>query len=717
MVWRSATGCHEKHTNNTFRDQELRFTVHDSADYDQMKVSVFNDDKKTELIGETYVDLKEIIVPGGGQNDIWHNLQCRGKYSGEVRMEITYYDTRSPKPVVEATKQAKPVKRRPLPQNPVESQEIHSSQEHSISPPPFGANHDNPAQQLRQRDSRQYRQQHAQQQETPPHYVLAGPQPGMVAYAPAPNTNHMQDHVEIYDPQHGNSYIPGNILGRPDSFDNVGYQSHQAQYAMQNSPPSPSSTPPPPPARRVLYDSQPLYASQQHAGRQVPDSSRHNGAYTNKPYDMSPQDRPHSHYMAPTVEDASPPPTAYRPYVSPSPQNQHRQYDSRLHNVPSSVALQQGERSSFGSSHHGSHSVTPRESFSARPSTASTYRDQVYRQDRPLSSSGYTAPLPSTLVAGMDPVIAQEVADRIYHDTTRRQSRDQSASQRRYDNLRQQQRHMQGHSHSQTDLQRPFDNGGMSYNGDLGHNSVPDLRHAAQSPGVIPRKSVSPAPRQDEPRRLSGIPFGPDDFAALNPNVAPSKAADTTDPEAKIIMHDGRVVDPSDHLPEHSWAPEPESRGGNKEQQDSQRQRPGPAGRRPLRVNTRPDAGDHTNSSPVYTTGRAGDYDMSTGRVRLQKKASRPDAQPAPYSSPSAPMHSYNGNEYNARSAPRGYDQVYDDDYSNNGPPIPAKIPMQSYDVNGQTSEENAWALLEEMKSIDLGNGKGRRKNRWGSGS
>ncbi|RAL10276.1 uncharacterized protein BO97DRAFT_471778 [Aspergillus homomorphus CBS 101889] len=75
-------------------DQELRFTVHESPDYFKLKVSVFNDDKKTDLIGETWVDLKDLIIPGGSQNDHWHPLQHRGKYAGEVRLEMTYYDTR-----------------------------------------------------------------------------------------------------------------------------------------------------------------------------------------------------------------------------------------------------------------------------------------------------------------------------------------------------------------------------------------------------------------------------------------------------------------------------------------------------------------------------------------------------------------------------------------------------------------------------------------------
>jgi len=78
-------------------------------------------------------------VPGGGQNDIWHPLTCKGKYAGEIRIEITYYDTRpkqeKPREVrqsatsggdegsrdsLKGPRQPKaPVKRRPLPSDPV----------------------------------------------------------------------------------------------------------------------------------------------------------------------------------------------------------------------------------------------------------------------------------------------------------------------------------------------------------------------------------------------------------------------------------------------------------------------------------------------------------------------------------------------------------------------------------------------------------------------
>lgn len=126
--WERPVNLNRTITDVNFRDQELRFTVHDSPDYHNLKVSIFNDDKKTELIGETWVSLEHVVVPGGGQSDTWHNLNYRGKYAGEVRMELTYYDSR-PKPERPASEQQEnaantPVKRRPLPSNPGNARSI-----------------------------------------------------------------------------------------------------------------------------------------------------------------------------------------------------------------------------------------------------------------------------------------------------------------------------------------------------------------------------------------------------------------------------------------------------------------------------------------------------------------------------------------------------------------------------------------------------------------
>lgn len=139
MVSIAHDGSLELWTNWLDRDQELRFTVHESPDYFNIKISIFNDDKKTELIGEAWVNLDDVILPGGGQRDLWQNLSCRGKYAGEVRLEITYYDTRPrpekpkepvlPEQHVEeprdrtsasapGSRHETPIKRRPLPSNP-----------------------------------------------------------------------------------------------------------------------------------------------------------------------------------------------------------------------------------------------------------------------------------------------------------------------------------------------------------------------------------------------------------------------------------------------------------------------------------------------------------------------------------------------------------------------------------------------------------------------
>ncbi|RVD81558.1 uncharacterized protein DFL_009417 [Arthrobotrys flagrans] len=76
-------------------DAELRFPVHDSGDYRHLKIVIFTDDKKTELIGECIVSLDNILdTSGGGQSDGWHQCKCRGKYAGDIRVELTFWDER-----------------------------------------------------------------------------------------------------------------------------------------------------------------------------------------------------------------------------------------------------------------------------------------------------------------------------------------------------------------------------------------------------------------------------------------------------------------------------------------------------------------------------------------------------------------------------------------------------------------------------------------------
>lgn len=103
------------------RDKELRFDVYDSSDYYKLKVSVFTDDKrKTYLVGETWIDLVQVIRPGGDRNDAWHNLNYKGKYAGEIRIEMSYYDSRPrtqgslPSPAQAGASKQATIQRRPL---------------------------------------------------------------------------------------------------------------------------------------------------------------------------------------------------------------------------------------------------------------------------------------------------------------------------------------------------------------------------------------------------------------------------------------------------------------------------------------------------------------------------------------------------------------------------------------------------------------------------
>ncbi|KAG9804077.1 hypothetical protein KCU63_g23913, partial [Aureobasidium melanogenum] len=116
-------------------------------------------------------------------------------------------------------------------------------------------------------------------------------------------------------------------------------------------------------------------------------------------------------------------------------------------------------------------------------------------------------------------------------------------------------------------------------------NNIDAIRHPVRT---FANSSASPSPtRKDIPRpsTSNGNFFSPDDFDSLNPNASSNSpfasgsnphspyhiqnspggddeegTRPLPDPNAKIVGFDGRVIDPSDHLPVHSWAPEPEKK-------------------------------------------------------------------------------------------------------------------------------------------------------------
>ena len=271
-------------------------------------------------------------------------------------------------------------------------------------------------------------------------------------------------------------------------------------------------------------------------------------------------------------------------------------------------------------------------------------------------------------------------------------------------------------------------------------------RAVSPDPRVPARKSVSPqpGPPPDE-RRLSAIPFGPDSYDAFNPNAGspstinqPGAQYQTPDqakevswqrqreaqrPEGPIVTADGRVIDPSDHLPTDTWAPEPERKTPKHTPEPAARPRPSPLGAQPMPRNGRHglrdgNARSHSIPTPVYAHSAEPSTPTSPARYRLQKKSQMSPGQPA--SSPLLPTLNST-----PRSLPRaaasesplrerenyGYGNSPNHTGSRGGPPpLPAKVPIQA-------PQEDFSALSEEMKRIDIGVGSGSgrvRRSRYG---
>lgn len=487
-------------------------------------------------------------------------------------------------------------------------------------------------------------------------------------------------------------------------------------------------------------------------------------------YDQ-PQPRHHSSYnsnygsMQPTVEDAPPTPAPgsysghrdigsrapqydlvrYDPAASPTPLNLSRRGSA----APGSngVAAGQSAQYSGNSNGYGSNSsfrdpissVSPQASYNPLPQQNQMQRRQS--EDRiGRSSDAYSLPqIPPTLVPGMDPAIAQEISDRIYAEKRASQAL-VSSPRGRYDSPQYQQ--SRPHPLSYHEATAPpaapapaYDDHQSRY----GAGSTAPLvkpRAISPDPRTPARKSVSPSPGPaPNERRLSGVPFGPDSYNALNPALADSAPSPSlsgrydskqVDQDEKIITYDCREIDPSDHIPESNYAPLHETKGPKYASQLPDRNyRPPPSsttGRKQLRLAGRPHS--MSASSPIYMNNNPPDPTTPTARNRLQKKSNRMSAQPASYSSPLAPITPYQDNTYAPGSLPRQNPGEYSNENyapqsygsspgyrgSPGGPPPPAKVPIGSYTQPPQANGGDPWALLEEIKNIDLGTGRARRR-------
>ncbi|KAJ4302426.1 hypothetical protein N0V88_002570 [Collariella sp. IMI 366227] len=702
-------------------DQELRFTVHDSPDYYQLKVSVFNDDKKTELIGETWIDLRDIIVSGGGQSDQWHQLAYRGKYAGEVRIEITYYDTR-PKPEKPAIK-AKPQvlsieaetvtalsgpravpKRRPLPSDPVTGQSPAGSAPELIEAPPRAQPNLAPiTHQPQQIEYTQAPQAPPQPYYQQPEHSRQEPARDYVMSSRAPQQQHWTlDRPEQYAVQHQEQgYNPQHQQPAYDHHDPYDFPQPNGGRGPED------DRPPPPPAHRSRTGSntsmnagvqgtmrQDVLRNEAHRNSTV---ASYPGRPTYKAYDSAPagltgpqysqteQAPPLRHYsydpaydqhraMQATVEDVPESPesmnnaarrtsgrwplqsqpqpqpqfdSGYEMVASPAPLNvgsnsnesvRYQAQDQPSHQGPNGYHVGASEIPMRDSAQYGT--TFGRHSESSLHSSYETQRALTYRGEPEDTSAAYALPpVPPSLVPGIDPGLAQEISERFSQD------RRQSTQTRRYAPQAlvetpprgRTMDHRYNHDGSPAYNATPpaHSRSPMTYTNGPSTSSVNVvIKSRAYSPNpprdpsplpqhqqTIRRKSVSPRPPVESERRLSEIPFGPDSYDALNPTAASAavKEAGSSQPNyreetGKIITHDGREVDPSDHLPPFalpSWSP---ARSG--------------LGRRPLRIAARPQSMLPSTAAVTFSGGpdhveskKKPSPPASTGRNRLQKKA------------------------------------------------------------------------------------------------
>lgn len=177
-------------------------------------------------------------------------------------------------------------------------------------------------------------------------------------------------------------------------------------------------------------------------------------------------------------------------------------------------------------------------------------------------------------------------------------------------------------------------------------------------------------------------------YSQEEPSPEPTSHTRRT-PDGNVILSDGKIVHPSDHIPSSSWAPEPEPKGKRPTVAVNIRNRFGPRDARTLDKSS-----NVVISSPLAGAGMRKQADaapINDRPVRITQRRMEPG---------SSPLGPGTGRE-NVGYAP---------------PPIPAKVPLEN--TYGSADGETG-SLANEMAKIDLGPRSGRqlgwgRGNRWG---
>lgn len=242
------------------------------------------------------------------------------------------------------------------------------------------------------------------------------------------------------------------------------------------------------------------------------------------------------------------------------------------------------------------------------------------------------------------------------------------------------------------------------------------------------RRSVSPRPSPtDTVINNSGVPYGPDSYDIHNPSTgsplghhsssssAPyhirpdhSGAPPRDGPGGPIVGWDGREIDPSDHLPVDSWAPEPEKKTPTKTYGLGRDRDFGP------RTQGQAQGGHRISADTVINFRRRSQAappqpapapvpeppSSSPARSRLLKKS----PSPSPMRSTGAPLRERpNFNSTPPAAVPDPYAQQ---DFSRGfyeGSPGISGGELSRYDFQKQAAYGEEAALSREIAGIDLG--------------
>ena len=665
-----------------------------------------------------------MLSRGGGRSDGWHTLNCKGKYAGEIRIEITYYDTRpkeerpaevrresgksrpqqGPRESLGGPRQLKPVVRRPLPADPVQpasgtASDVFAPQPLRPTPPRVQpqplARQAPPAAHFADPPAQQQVHRYEPHEPSNSHLVLQAPSAVEAPYIedrPAETSQRYagrREQTEIYAPvaEEGNPMLrrpeyraapqyPDEQESRQPLSDYSRQPVHHGQAELHSEPPPPRAAhqmtpdaPAPlsiakgtdygvdaaPPMRhyhsapdpRILTGQPMAYPPREErfeAYQPTDDDAQHNMSPRRQPYVSDYEDEyVEAHFEEP--EDIPPPPPAHR---SSDAQPTHPRMPARpvrgqtMPAEPSTSAYTRDLRHIAQVQHtsHAPYATSPLSGGSALGHSPTAYQQpqpQPQRQPRrsPAGSFSEIEPdMPLSLVPGYDPRAAvdhparprRETMDDVRWDGSPSHAAPVAASHRTYRPYVPPPEPSEPSPplhHEEAGFQRPA------------RASVSAAAVAAAPPAPsaepmrLPRKSVSPRP-PSERNGIAQTPFSPDAFDVLNPHANTTSINDPgpqyrTPEEADVVARDlqrgqtnepiiapdGRLIDPSDHLPTSTWAPEPERKTPMKSAASSLdlRSRPSPQGAQPMPPSTRRAARESASrphsiaGSPVYAYG------------------------------------------------------------------------------------------------------------------